>query len=94
MIRHHRLTIAPSAAAVIRTLHPGLKHSVRNALTALQSDPTLGAPLRNELDGLWRYRVRRYRIVYAVERSPREVRVVAVGPRRTVYEDLMESRRQ
>ena len=94
MIRAYRLAIAPSAADAIRRLHPNLKHSVRNALTALQRDPTLGAQLGNELDGLWRYRVRRYRIVYGIERDAREIQVVAVGPRSTVYEDLAESKRQ
>ena len=93
MTRPYRVAIAPSAAEVIRTLHPDLKRSVRNALSALQGNPTLGAPLRNELDGLWRYRVRRYRIVYGIERASREIRVVAVGPRSTVYEDLAESKR-
>ena len=94
MIRPYRVAIAPSAADVIRSLHPDLKHSVRNALTALQREPTLGAPLGKELEGLWRYRVRRYRVVYGIERSAREIQVVAVGPRSTVYEDLAESKRQ
>jgi mRNA interferase RelE/StbE len=66
---------------------------VRHALAALQTEPTLGTPLRNELEGLWRYRVRRYRIVYGIERSSRQVRVVAVGPRRAIYDALAESRR-
>jgi mRNA interferase RelE/StbE len=89
----HRVVVAPDAAEVIRTLHPDLKRSVRSALDAIGNSPWIGEELRGELSGLLRYRVRRFRIVYAVNRSARLVRVVAVGPRRSVYEDLAASRR-
>lgn len=87
-----RLVISPDAAAVIRTLHPDLKRSVRAALEAISEDPTLGLPLRGELLGFWRYRVRRFRIVYSAVRSDGAVRVLGVGPRRSIYEDLVRSR--
>jgi mRNA interferase RelE/StbE len=45
-------------------------------------------PLLRELDGLWKYRVRRFRIVYAIDRKSRVVRLIAVGHRRHVYEEL------
>ena len=89
----YRLVIAPEVAAVIRALHPDLKRSVRSALDAIGDAPSIGEPLRGELAGLWRYRVRRFRIVYALDRSARVVRVVAVGPRRSIYEDVAASRR-
>jgi len=89
----YRLGIAPAAAETLRKLHPTLKRSIRSALDALGDDPTVGEPLRGELGGLWRYRVRRFRIVYAIDRSSRTVRVVAIGPRRSIYEDLTETRR-
>jgi len=85
----YRVVIAPGVADVVRTLHPDLKRSVRNALEALGDSPSLGEPLRGELEGSWRYRVRRFRIVYEVDRSHRLVRVMAVGPRRTIYEALV-----
>jgi mRNA interferase RelE/StbE len=44
-----------------------------------------------ELEGLWKYRVRRFRIVYSVERGKRVLRVFAVGHRRTVYEIVAAS---
>src|SRR5215468_8370600 len=88
----YRLVVAPQAADVVRALHPDLKRSVRNALDALAAAPSIGTPLRGELAGLWRYRVRRFRIVYEFDRSARLVRVMAVGPRRSVYEDLAAER--
>ena len=90
----YRLVVAPQAAAVVRALHPDLKRSVRSALDALHEVPSIGEPLRGELSGLWRYRVRRFRIVYELDRSARLVRVLAVGPRRSVYEDLAAARRR
>ena len=41
-----------------------------------------------ELDGLWKYRVRRFRIVYAIDRKARAIRLIAVGHRHSIYEDL------
>lgn len=90
----YRLVIAPQAAAVVRALHPDLKRSVRSALAALGDAPSIGEPLRGELTGLWRYRVRRFRIVYELDRSARVVRVMAVAPRRRIYEDLAAARRR
>jgi mRNA interferase RelE/StbE len=89
----YRLVIAPQAAEVVRALHPDLKRSVRGALDAFGDAPSIGEPLRGDLAGLWRYRVRRFRIVYELDRSARLVRVMAVGPRRSIYEDLAATRR-
>jgi mRNA interferase RelE/StbE len=93
-MRRYRLVIAPQAAEVVRALDPDLKRRVRSALDALGDEPSIGEPLRGELAGLWRYRVRRFRIVYALDRSRRVVRVMAVGPRRSIYEDLAAARRR
>jgi mRNA interferase RelE/StbE len=90
----YRVVIAPAPAEVIRALPPEVKRSIRNALRALSDDPELGRPLRGELEGLWRYRVRRFRIVYQVERSKRTLRVLAVGHRERVYETIADARRR
>jgi mRNA interferase RelE/StbE len=44
--------------------------------------------LRGELEGLWKFRVRRYRLVYAVDRRQRVIRIFAVGHRRGIYEEV------
>ncbi|TMB45647.1 MAG: cytotoxin [Deltaproteobacteria bacterium] len=93
-MRPYRVAIAPQVAGVIRALHPDLKRSVKNALRALSAEPSTGEPLRRDLEGLWKYRVRRFRIVYAIDRASRVVQVLAVGHRRTVYEELTEERRR
>jgi hypothetical protein len=47
--------------------------------------------LRRELKGLWKYEVRRYRIVYALEETRRVVRILAVGRRTGIYERMAAS---
>ena len=85
-----RLDVPPHVAEVIRALPPEVKRGVKEALRLLARDPGAGEPLGRELQGLWKYRVRRFRIVY--ERARRVVRVVAVGHRRTVYEAIGDQR--
>jgi len=83
-----RPDIPPHVSEVIRSLHPDLKRSIKAAVRAIATDPQCGVPLLRELDGLWKYRVRRFRIVYAIDRKARVIRLMAVGHRRLVYEEL------
>ena len=80
--------IPPHIAEIIRSFPPDLKRSVKAAVRALSVDPNLGEPLLRELDGHWKYRVRRFRIVYTVHPRDKVIRIVAVGHRRRVYEDI------
>jgi mRNA interferase RelE/StbE len=75
-------------AEVIRSLHPDLKRSIKAAVRGIATNPKCGEPLMRELDGLWKYRVRRFRIVYAIDRKARAIRLIAVGHRQSIYEDL------
>lgn len=85
-----RLDIPPHVADVVRSLHPDLKQLIKSAIRAIAANPECGDPLQRELDGLRKYRVRRFRIVYAVDRRMRVIRLMAVGHRRSVYEELTE----
>ncbi len=84
------LDIPPHVADVLRRLPPDIKRPIKAALRAIGADPSIGALLQRELKGLWRFRVRRFRIVYAIDRSRRVVRVLAVAHRRQIYDDLTE----
>lgn len=88
------LDIPPHVAEVLRHLPPDIKRSVRATLRAIGTNPSIGAPLERELKGLWRFRVRRFRIVYAVDRSRRTIRVMAVAHRRQIYDDLTQMARR
>jgi len=86
----YRLRILPAAAERIRHLPPDLKRGIREAVRAIAADPVRGEPLKRELSGYLKYRVRRFRIVYQVDRTARIVRILAIGRRSTIYEEVAE----
>ena len=85
-----RVDVPPHVADVIRHLPPEIKRGVKATLRALAADPGTGEQFRGDLQGLWKFRVRRYRLVYAVARRERVIRVFAVGHRRGIYEEVSE----
>ncbi len=89
-----RSAIPPPVAETIHHLHPDLKRSVKQVIRALCHDPTCGEPLQKELEGYWKYGVRRFRIIYSIDRAHRIIRIVAFGPRRTIYEQAAEKLRK
>jgi mRNA-degrading endonuclease RelE of RelBE toxin-antitoxin system len=47
-------------------------------VTALRGEAWTGEPLLRELDGLWKYKVRRFRIVYEIDRKKRMIKSFAI----------------
>lgn len=84
----YRPVIPPHVAERMRHLSPDLKRGISEAIRALAIDRTRGEPLKRELQGYLKYRVRRFRIVYRVNRRAKIVAIMAVGHRRSVYEDV------
>lgn len=89
-----RPDIPPHVADVIRSLHPDLKQLIKSAIRAIAANPEYGESLKLELDGFRKYRVRRFRIIYAADQKRRIIRLMAVGHRRSVYEELTERLRR
>lgn len=89
-----RLVTPPHVANVIRSLHPDLKRTIKSAVRKIAADPECGVPLLRELQGLWKYRVRRFRIVYGIDRKARMILLMAVGHRRAIYEELAATIKQ
>ena len=78
-------------SAYIRSLHPALKKRIHKALDQIRTQPGDGKPLQRELEGCRSFRVGKFRIICRV--TAKEIEVVAVGPRRIIYEEttrLME----
>lgn len=90
----YRLDIPSHIAEIVRRLPPELKRGIKQALGSLSSDPFAGTPLLGELAGLWRIKVRRFRIVYELDRKARVIRIFAIGHRREVYEELANRMRR
>lgn len=90
----YRPQIGSEVAEVIRRSPPELKRALKAAIRMLAANPAAGEPLHAELEGRFKYRVRRYRIVYRVDRAARILHIVAVGHRRHIYEELAASERE
>lgn len=83
-----RLRVPGNLEELIRSLHPEIKRKVRAALDVIRADPAAGKSLRGELAGLRSFRLGRFRIVYRL--GPRRlIELVAIGPRRSIYEETL-----
>jgi len=81
------LRVPDDVASVLRKLHPSIKTRIRAGLKAILADPYCGKSLKDDLTGLRSRRVKRYRIIYRVRPAKRPIEIVAVGPRRAIYEE-------
>ena len=80
----YRPDIPPHVGQLIRHLPPELKRSVKQAVRSLSSNPFSSEPLLRELTGLWKYKVRRFRLIYEVDRKARLIQIFAIRHRREV----------
>jgi len=71
---------------LIRSLHPLLKKRVRAGLEEISKDPSCGKALKDELAGLWSFRIKTFRIIYKLSKKS-QISIVAVGPRKNIYEE-------
>ena len=85
----YRLRVPGRIEELVRGLHPELKRKVRAGLDVIRTDPAAGKGLRDKLAGLRSLRVGRVRIIYRV--APRRlIDLVAIGPRRTIYQETLQ----
>ena len=81
------LRVPDDVAAVLKKLHPAIKSQVRAGLGSILANLYLGKALKDERHGLRSYRVKRYRIIYRIEAQNRHIEIIAIGPRRIIYEE-------
>ena len=81
-----KLRVPDEIVALIRGCHPQLKRKIRAGLKHIVIEPGVGKSLNDELEGLRSYRISRFRIIYRIS-STQIIDVVAVGPRKTIYEE-------
>jgi len=64
------------------------REKVRTAIEELEADPFSSASVRRlhgELEGLCRYRVGRFRVLFRVIEAAREIRILAIASRGDAY---------
>ena len=80
--------ISPEAAGQLRDLGPSVAGEIKafldTRIRGAANPEQFGKPLRGAKHGLWRYRVRDYRILCRLEKKILIVVVVAMGHRSTV----------
>ena len=81
-----KLRVPAEIVALLRGCHPDLKRKIRAGLRHIVAEPGSGKSLKEELEGLRSYRISRFRIIYNVY-SKRIIDVVAIGPRKSIYEE-------
>ena len=67
----------PEAARIVRTLE--------QRVAVLENPRTIGAPLKGEHDGYWRWRIGNYRVIARIEDAQILILVVRVAHRREAY---------
>ena len=81
-----KLRVPDQVVALIRGCHPQLKRKIRAGLRHIVTEPEAGKSLKDDLEGLRSNRIRRFRIIYRIS-SKLIIDIVAVGPRKTIYEE-------
>ena len=81
-----KLRVPDEIVALIKGCHPQLKRKIRAGMQHIVTEPESGKSLKDELGGLKSYRISRFRIIYRIS-SKHTIDVVAVGPRKTIYEE-------
>ena len=82
----YKLRIPNDTVSLIRGLHPELKKKIRAVLQEITDDPHTGKALKDELKGLWSYRIKRIRVIYRFT-GKKYIDIIAIGPRRSIYEE-------
>jgi len=85
--RYELVVTAPAARAIQETLPEAVAVAVIDFMTGplLDNPKRIGAPLRDELEGIWSARRGTYRILYRIDDEAREVIVLRIGHGRDIY---------
>ena len=86
----NRYRLTDELASLIRKLHPTLKVNIKHALELMGENPSCGKLLKEELANLRSYRVKKYRIIYRVIEQDNVLEIIAIGPRKNIYEETFQ----
>ncbi len=82
----YKFRIPDDIAGQIRGMHPHLKKKIKASLQTILNNPSSGKYLKDELEGLWSFRVSKFRIIYRVA-DKKQIEIIAIGPRKHIYEE-------
>jgi len=67
-------------------LPKNVKERILEALEKTAEIPYAGTKLRGKLEGLWRWRIGKYRVIYLIDEKEKAIVFLDVGLRKTIYE--------
>ncbi|MEM2088255.1 MAG: type II toxin-antitoxin system RelE/ParE family toxin [Thermoproteota archaeon] len=82
----YRAALTKSFLRELKKLPEDVRNRVLRAVDEILANPLSGIRLKGELEGLWRWRVGKYRIIYRVEQASQTVILLDVGLRKAIYE--------
>lgn len=68
-----------------KKLPRNVKERILDAISKTVTNPYIGTRLHGELQGLWRWRIGKYRVVYIINEKERIVVFLDVGLRKVIY---------
>ena len=86
----YKYRLPDDIVTLVRKLHPTLKTNVRQALRLIGQNPYAGKQLKEKLAHLRSYRVKKYRIIYRIFDQDKILEIVAIGPRKNIYEETFQ----
>jgi len=86
VLNKYKLNLPHAVRNLIQKLHPDIKRKIRAALEMILENPTIGKALKEELEGLWSFRVGKFRIIYRVSGN-KTLDIIAIGPRMNIYRE-------
>ncbi|MBI2916493.1 MAG: type II toxin-antitoxin system RelE/ParE family toxin [Chloroflexi bacterium] len=78
----YRVEIPRTAQKQVLSLPPDARQAISQAIDRLKDDPRPQGCRKLRETGLWRIRVGRYRVVYAIDDKDRSVLLIKVAQRR------------
>jgi len=81
----YKAAITKSFRREFKNLPEDIKERMLKAIDDIIANPFLGVKLRGDLEGFWRWRVSKYRIIYMINHSSDLVIFLDVGLRKAIY---------
>ena len=81
----HKPILTRSFTKEFDKLPRDVKEKILEALKKVAEVPYAGTKLRGKLEGLWRWRISKYRIIYLIDEKEKAVVFLDVGLRKAIY---------
>ena len=82
----YEIALTSSFLKELKKLPKGLRSRIFKAVDEIAANPFLGVKLRGELEGRWRWRIGKYRIIYVIDEPQKRVVLLDIGLRKFIYE--------